>query len=517
MPRPPGPHRHPGAAGRTGSRASRTGCAARARASRRVRSPRLRIVRCADDQPIDIASAYEAASPLPAPVTAWDHVLHAFLRGLLRGDRRSTRTFAGYHLVDDRWPDLSEAGRLARLETYATARDGRGTPTLRTPSCRARSASTAPSCWSSSTSCASATRSCATRRGIRCRSCTSRAAACSASCRASTRPGASGVPRSRHASRACPTVLADSLEGLTGLPDRPGLAAPPGHGAGAAGGHHRPRRRRARPRPDAARPKARRRSSWPGSRPPQAAATVAVERFRVGARRHGPRAGRRRGSAGCRALTPPSCADAVERPRPGRAARRARRDHARCAPRCSAWRDSSGRPGCPDDAPPGWSRAGDVDGEDALVRRVLDAIARRAPGPGRPARLVPGRGRPHRGVLPRRTTSSASPMSRCPSSGRPVFMRAYGRAFLDSPGSPRQAACRATSSSRRRPTTRHPRRSSPTCARTTTGCCACCASTRAFPGTTSSWPGLEPVDVAHPDHLQRRHVRRGLGGLRRPR
>jgi uncharacterized protein (DUF885 family) len=53
-------------------------------------------------------------SPLPAPVSAYDHVLHGFLVDLFAASPVSAG-FAGYHLVDDRWPDLSEAGRVARL------------------------------------------------------------------------------------------------------------------------------------------------------------------------------------------------------------------------------------------------------------------------------------------------------------------------------------------------------------------------------------------------------------------
>lgn len=53
-------------------------------------------------------------SPLPTPVTPWDHVLHDFLVDLFEASPVSA-AYAGYHLVDDRWPDLTEAGRMARL------------------------------------------------------------------------------------------------------------------------------------------------------------------------------------------------------------------------------------------------------------------------------------------------------------------------------------------------------------------------------------------------------------------
>ncbi len=61
--------------------------------------------------------------PLPTPISAWDHVLHAFLVDLFEASPVSA-AFAGYHLGDDRWPDLSEAGRtsrLAMLDRHATA------------------------------------------------------------------------------------------------------------------------------------------------------------------------------------------------------------------------------------------------------------------------------------------------------------------------------------------------------------------------------------------------------------
>src|SRR4249919_2452588 len=59
--------------------------------------------------------SYQSSDPLPTPVTPWDHVLHDFLVDLFRSSPVSAG-FAGYHVVDAKWPDLSEAGRLARLE-----------------------------------------------------------------------------------------------------------------------------------------------------------------------------------------------------------------------------------------------------------------------------------------------------------------------------------------------------------------------------------------------------------------
>lgn len=55
--------------------------------------------------------------PLPTPVTPWDRVLHAFLVDHFEA-MPVHATVAGYHAVDDRWPDLSEAGRMGRLAMY---------------------------------------------------------------------------------------------------------------------------------------------------------------------------------------------------------------------------------------------------------------------------------------------------------------------------------------------------------------------------------------------------------------
>jgi hypothetical protein len=67
--------------------------------------------------PTDIPAAGAAGNPLPTPVTAWDRVLHAFLVDYFEA-MPVHATVAGYHLVDDRWPDLTETGRQARLAMY---------------------------------------------------------------------------------------------------------------------------------------------------------------------------------------------------------------------------------------------------------------------------------------------------------------------------------------------------------------------------------------------------------------
>ena len=55
--------------------------------------------------------------PFGEPRTPYEHVLRSFLVDYLEM-MPVHATVAGYHLVDDRWPDLSESGRLARLEVY---------------------------------------------------------------------------------------------------------------------------------------------------------------------------------------------------------------------------------------------------------------------------------------------------------------------------------------------------------------------------------------------------------------
>lgn len=58
------------------------------------------------------------ADPLPAPHTPFERALDAYLRDLFHASPILAGT-AGYHLVDDRWGDPSEAGRTARLAMLA--------------------------------------------------------------------------------------------------------------------------------------------------------------------------------------------------------------------------------------------------------------------------------------------------------------------------------------------------------------------------------------------------------------
>ena len=52
--------------------------------------------------------------PLPVPASAFDRVVHDFLTDFFRAYPISAG-YAGYHLVDDVWPDLTETGRTGRL------------------------------------------------------------------------------------------------------------------------------------------------------------------------------------------------------------------------------------------------------------------------------------------------------------------------------------------------------------------------------------------------------------------
>lgn len=66
--------------------------------------------------PDPAASTFVSLSPdnRPTPVTAFDHVLKAFLDDFFAA-QPVWATQIGFHAHDDRWPDLTETGRLGRL------------------------------------------------------------------------------------------------------------------------------------------------------------------------------------------------------------------------------------------------------------------------------------------------------------------------------------------------------------------------------------------------------------------
>jgi uncharacterized protein (DUF885 family) len=61
------------------------------------------------------------ADTRPTPASAFDHAVHALLDDLF-GALPVWATQVGFHAYDDRWPDLSEKGRQARLGLYARHR-----------------------------------------------------------------------------------------------------------------------------------------------------------------------------------------------------------------------------------------------------------------------------------------------------------------------------------------------------------------------------------------------------------
>jgi uncharacterized protein (DUF885 family) len=374
--------------------------------------------------PIDVV----ATSPLPEPVSAWDRVLHAFLVDYFEA-MPVHATVAGYHIVDDRWPDLSESGRLARLDAYARHRIAAGAlaDTELSSSERVDQAVLLElldklrfgdevlrdEAWDPL--------SVVYLAGYGLFGILSREYA----------PWSQRGDAFAARVEGLPALLADSLEGLTGLPDRPvsllhldtALAQLAGVPDLVAEGLEEARRRAAQ-------------GEAPGLvariEAAQAAAGVAVERFRseldgsVRARAAGEgRLGAELYAAKLRLTLSSDIA-------PQELLRRARRDHhivraemLRLARQL--WPTWVTDASLPDIA------TGDAEGEDALVRRVLDAIADQHQEPA--ALLDWCRDEVTRIETFCRDRDLISladePLSIV---WTPVFMRAYGRAFLDSPG-----------------------------------------------------------------------------------
>ena len=217
----------------------------------------------------------------------------------------------------------------------------------------------------------------AARRGVgpADRTCTCSAAACSACWPASTRPWAHRGGRVPARVERLPEMLEAAIAALTGLPDRPVSLLHLDTALSPAVGRARADRRGPRRGAPPGAATATRRSWWP---PLEAAATAPRRRcdgFRDDARDGGPRRARR-----ARADWGPSCS-------PRKLRHTLSSDIApdelldagagatttRCVPRCSGCHASCGRMG-PGRAAPG-GRAGRRGRRGALVRRVLDAIA----------------------------------------------------------------------------------------------------------------------------------------------
>lgn len=378
--------------------------------------------------PIETTRAASSASPLPEPVSAWDRVLHAFLVDYFEA-MPVHATVAGYHLVDGRWPDLSEAGRLDRLGSYARHRSAaevladddlsaseridRAILLELLDKLRFGDEVLRDEAWDPL--------SIVYLAGSGLFGILSREYA------PWSERGAAFAARVE----GLPGLLADGLAGLTGLPDRPvsllhldtALAQLAGIPDLVEEGVEEARRRAAE-----------------GEAPElvsrietaQAAVASAVERFRaeldgpIRARAAGEgRLGAERYAAKLR-LTLSS--DIT----PDELHRRALRDHAAVRAEMlllarALW------PAWVPEAPLPDVGEGDVDGEDALVRRVLDAIAHQHQQPAalldwcrEEVRRIEAFCRAHDLI-----TLADQPLSIV---WTPVFMRAYGRAFLDSPG-----------------------------------------------------------------------------------
>ena len=56
----------------------------------------------------------QAPDSRPAPITPFDHALHALLDDLFAA-QPTWATQIGFHAHDDKWPDLGESGRRVRL------------------------------------------------------------------------------------------------------------------------------------------------------------------------------------------------------------------------------------------------------------------------------------------------------------------------------------------------------------------------------------------------------------------
>ncbi len=366
--------------------------------------------------------------PLPVPVSRWDHALHSFLVDCFEA-LPTLGTVAGYHLVDGRWPDLSEAGRLARLAMYERQRSAVSTlpdaalsadervdrailvellEKLRFGDDELRDEAWDPL-------------SIVYLAGSGLFGLLSREYAPWAERGAAFAARVAGLP----------TLLDDAISGLTGLPDRPvsllHLETALGQLSGitdlvSEGLAEARRRAEAGEAPELV---ARLESG-------QALATVAVERFRAAL--DGPVRGRAEGEG---RLGPELYAAKLRLTlssdlAPEELLSRAWQDHAAVRGEMlrlarELWHTWVSDTPMPDVAPD------DADGEDALVRRVLDAIADEHRDPAdlldfcrAEVARIEDFCREH-GLI----TLTDEPLSII---WTPVFMRAYGRAFLDSPG-----------------------------------------------------------------------------------
>jgi uncharacterized protein (DUF885 family) len=378
--------------------------------------------------PVDDRGPTRAASTLPEPVSHFDRVLHAFLVDHFEA-MPVHGTVAGYHLVDEGWPDLSEGGRVGRLAMYQRHRtaalelpDAELSPSERVDRAillelleklRFGDETLRDEAWDPL--------SFVYLAGSGLFSILSRDYAPWSERGAAFAARVDGLP----------ALLADASAGLTGLPGRPVSLLHLDTALAQLGGIPdlvteglEEARLRAR---DGQAPElvARLEAS-------QGVVTAAVERFRaeldgpVRARAAGE--GRLGADLYARKLRLTLSSDLT----PEELLERARHDHAAVRGEMlrlarDLW--TTWVPGMPVPV----VAEGDLDAEDALVRRVLDAIAEERQDPAdlldwcrEEVARIEAFCRDH-GII----TLAEEPLSIV---WTPVFMRAYGRAFLDSPG-----------------------------------------------------------------------------------
>lgn len=378
--------------------------------------------------PSAAAASGHVPGPLPAPRTSWDRTLHAFLVDFF--DAMPVHgTAAGYHVVDGRWPGLTDDDRTARLRMYARHR---------------AAAAALPDTGLSSDEWVDRAILLELLDKLRFGDEVLRDEAWDPlSVVSLVGSGLFGILSREYAPWAergaafaarvegLPTLLAEAVGGLTGLPDRPvsllhletALAQLSGVGDLVTQGIDEARRRAGRG--EAAELVARLERAGP-------AVTTAIGRFRaeldgpIRARASGE--GRLGADLYARKLRLTLSSDLT----PDELLERARRDHA--AVRAEMLRLARELwPTWVSDAPMPEVAPGDSEGETALLRRVLDAIGGEHQDPAdllewcrAEVRRIEDFCR-ERGII----TLTQEPLS---ITWTPMFMRAYGHAFLDFPG-----------------------------------------------------------------------------------
>ena len=156
---------------------------------------------------------------------------------------------------------------------------------------------------------------------------------------------------------------------------------------------------------------------------------------------------------------------------------------------------------------------GDEEAEGRIVRPVLDAIAQRAPQAAMSCSRRPGTEVDRIEAFCRERNIIGLPDEPLQITWTPVFMRAYGRAFLDSPGPARpRPAQPVLDHAAGRVAGRGGHRVVPARGQRPDG--QADVHPRGHPRPLPPARLVEPLELADPHDLPERHVRRGLGGLR---